>query len=360
MNLEVSISAEFEAFSLQLEAGFSANGISAIFGPSGCGKTTLLRCIAGFQSCTGTIRFGDSTWLDSQQGINVAPHRRPVGYVFQEAHLFPHLDVSGNLAFAESRAVSSGKFTRSEIVDILALSMLLGRHVDELSGGERQRVALARTLLSQPDLLLLDEPMSALDHARKAELLPYIRTACSVTGIPALFVSHAIDEVAQLAQHTLVLDEGRLQTQGATFDVLEHPDLERLTGRLEAGSVLAATVQGYDEQFQLAQLSCENFMLAVPSLHSPQTGSSVNLYVRARDVSIALSRPAGMSVRNVVPGEVKDIRMTPDSPFAEVIIRVGEQLLHARITRSAVVELDLAVNSAVYALIKSVSFDQSS
>jgi molybdate transport system ATP-binding protein len=194
MNLEVSINAEFEAFDLQLEASFSATGISAIFGPSGCGKTTLLRCIAGFQACTGSIRFGDSTWLDSQQGINVAPHRRPVGYVFQEAHLFPHLDVSGNLAFAESRAVASGKFTRSEIVDILALSALLGRPVAELSGGERQRVALARTLLSQPDLLLLDEPMSALDHARKAELLPYIRTACSVTGIPALFVSHAIDE----------------------------------------------------------------------------------------------------------------------------------------------------------------------
>ena len=159
MSLEMSITTGFDEFDLQLDTQFPANGISAIFGPSGCGKTTLLRCIAGFQSCEGSIRFGESIWLDSPARINVPPHRRPVGYVFQDAHLFPHLDVSRNLAFAESRATPGGKFTRSEIVDIMALAPLLQRPVTDLSGGERQRVARAHDwneLTDQIDDLLVD------------------------------------------------------------------------------------------------------------------------------------------------------------------------------------------------------------
>jgi len=357
MTLDVNIRTGFDDFVLDIEAEFSAQGVSAIFGPSGCGKTTLLRCIAGFQDCSGKIHFNGRPWLDSNRRVNVPPHRRSVGYVFQDALLFPHLSVEGNLAFAESRASSAAKFTRPEILDILDLAPLLRRPATDLSGGERQRVALARTLLTQPDLLLLDEPMSALDQARKAELLPYIRNACELSDIPALFVSHAIDEVAQLSQFTMVLDNGQKQIQGPTLTLLDDPVLERLTGRFEAGAVLKATVSGYDDEFQLAQLHCEGSTLAVPSTARPEAGSVLNLYIRARDVSVATSPPIDTSVRNILPGEIDQIRIAPGTPFAELIIRIGEQHLHARITRAAVADLGLRENGVIYALVKSVSFD---
>jgi len=356
--LSLDIQARVEGFELTVNTTFPAQGISAVFGRSGSGKSTLLRCIAGFQACRGHISFSDEVWLDSQRTIHQPAHRRPVGFVFQDARLFSHLDVAGNLRFATKRAAPPLAISMDAVVETLALADLMHRHTDTLSGGERQRVALARTLLCQPKLLLLDEPLSALDLSRKAELLPYIRSTCERFEIPALFVSHAIDEVAQLAEYTMVLDHGVVQTRGATLDVLEHPNLLQLTGRAESGAVLRGLVTAFDEAFQLAHIRCAGQDLMVPTLDAPAPETPVNLFIRARDVSIATAPPQHSSVRNVVQGRLQSIQADPASPFAELVIDVGEQLLHARITRAAVAELGLSENDAIYALIKSVSFDQ--
>ena len=278
--------------------------------------------------------------------------------MFQDARLFSHLNVAGNLQFATKRAPLPHTITMDAVVETLRLQNLLHRQTDNLSGGERQRVALGRTLLSQPKLLLLDEPLSALDLGRKAELLPYIRSISETFAIPALFVSHAIDEVAQLAQHTLVLDNGAVQTTGPTLDVLEHPNLQQIAGRNESGAVLSGRVQAYDEEFQLVHILCAGQELVVPTLQPPARDSQINLFVRARDVSVATAAPQRTSVRNVLHGEISSIKAPPGTPFAELVIDVGGQLLHARITRAAVTDLGLAENDAVHALIKSVSFDQ--
>lgn len=356
--LQLDIHSRVEDFELTVESDFPANGISAVFGRSGSGKSTLLRCIAGFEDCQGNIRFGDEVWLNSRDGINVAAHRRPVGFVFQDARLFSHLDVAGNLQFAAQRATLPLDISMQAVIETLALADLLHRQTENLSGGERQRVALARTLLCQPRLLLLDEPLSALDLSRKAELLPYIRSTCERFQIPALFVSHAIDEVAQLAEHTLVLDHGSVQTKGPTLDVLEHPNLQQLTGRAESGAVLSGQVSAFDETFQLAHIECAGQDLMVPTLQPPSLGTAVNLFIRARDVSVATTAVQHTSVRNVLHGRLQSIQADKDSPFAELVIEVGDQLLHARVTRAAVAELGLCENDALYALIKSVSFDQ--
>lgn len=356
--LKLNISTNLNDFTLDVATEFPATGISAVFGRSGSGKTTLLRCIAGFHACSGYIGLDDEVWLATNEGLCIAPHQRQIGYVFQDTRLFSHLDVAGNLRYAEKRAKSSTSFNKTDVIRMLDLDPLLQRSIQDLSGGERQRVALGRTLLTHPALLLLDEPFSALDQGRKLDLLPYIKTVCEDFDIPALFVSHAIDEVAQLASHTVVLNEGQLQATGPTADVLEHPGLQALTGRYESGAVLAAAVTHYDPHYQLAELSCEGHTLIVPVAHPPAIDSTVNLYVRARDVSVATTLPVNMSVRNVVPGKLLSIDADPATPFAELNIGIGRQVLHARVTRAAVAELRLAINADVFALIKSVSFDR--
>jgi molybdate transport system ATP-binding protein len=356
--LELDITTSFEDFSLSFSAQLPRTGISALFGPSGCGKTTVLRCLAGFQSCHGIIEFNGERWLNSEQNIKLPAYKRPIGFVFQEARLFTHLNVQGNLEFAHKRAAGTQKIDRTQIVDILALAPLLQRSVTELSGGERQRVALARTLLTQPQLLLLDEPLSALDVARKNEFIPYISTVCGAFNIPAVYVSHAIDEVAQLAEYIVVMDAGKVQTAGPTHAMLEHPHLQALSGRQDSGARLSATVTGYDRDFQLAEVNCNGQVLQIPTTNPPTADTLVNLYIRARDVSVATTRPTNISVRNILTGQLRSVQPTPATPFSELVISVGGQLLHARVTRASVEELALEAGQDIYALIKSVSFDQ--
>ncbi len=356
--LHIDLHCALQDFELTLATDFPGRGVSAVFGPSGSGKTTLLRCIAGFTPCSGQIAFGEDIWLDSNARVNKPAHSRHIGYVFQDARLFSHLDVTGNLDFAAKRAKGTRHFAFDDVVALLDLDALLLRAVQDLSGGERQRVAIARALLSQPELLLLDEPLSALDAARKAELLPYIGRVCEELDIPALFVSHAIDEVAQLAAHTVVINAGTLQTAGPTLDVLEYPGLQDLTGRLDTGAVLEATMWGYDERFQLAELVCEDQTLMLPTTTPPPMEADIKLYVRARDVSIATAAPQQTSVRNVLQGQVQEIVEDVGTPIAELTLGLGGQRLHARLTRAAVADLNLNTGDTVYALIKSVSFDR--
>ena len=372
--LEVDVRVEFGGFDLEVEQSMPAAGVTAVFGPSGSGKTTLLRSLLGFESGTrGRIALGGDVWLDSERGVRTPPSRRPVGCTFQDGRLFPHLDVAGNLRYADRRSrrgrddsapeakgrprpgCSSVSF--DDVVDALDLGPLLGRRSQTLSGGERQRVALGRALLSRPRLLLLDEPLSALDRRRKAEILPYLLALHPRFGIPTLYVSHAVDEVALLADRILVLADGRVQAFGGTVEVMEQLDLAPLTERFQAAAVLEAHVSAHDDEYRLSWLDLDGQRLSVPRIEHLGVGESARLLVRARDVSLATERPSPTSIRNVLSGVLVALHQDDATPFAEATVDLGSHRLRARITRASAAELGLEVGLPVFALLKSVSLD---
>lgn len=352
----------FGDFTLDARVDTSLSGTTALFGPSGGGKSTLLRIIAGLENrAEGTVRFDGATWADSTAGTFTPAPKRPVGYVFQDGRLFTHLTVAQNLHYADRRS-RHGRNTNAidpaTVIDRLSLTPLLDRRPDTLSGGERQRVALGRTLLTRPALLLLDEPLSALDRGRKADILPYLRDLPGSFGIPTLYVSHAVEEIAQLAETVIVLADGQVRGIGPVADMLERVDLQPVTGRFEAGALLEARVVAQDAEWRLTRLDLEGQALAMPMLSALTLGESVRLRVRARDVTLATQRPGGISTRNILAGTVDSIAAEPDTAFAEVTVALGNQRLRARITREAVAQLGLSPGSAVHALVKSASFDR--
>ena len=357
--LEIDARTVFETATVQVALDERLDGITALFGPSGGGKSTLLRMVAGLETaCTGRIAFDGELWLDSARRLRRAPHRRPVGMVFQDGRLFDHLDVAGNLRFAARRAGRDARVGLAEVVAALDLEPLLGRVPGGLSGGERQRVALGRTLLTSPRLLLLDEPLSALDIGRKAEILPYLRDVPARFGIPAIYVSHAIEEVAQLASQVIVLAEGTVRATGPVEEVLSRVDLQGITGRFEAGALLTARVVGDDPGYQLTILDLEGQRLFMPRIARLQDGQTIRLRLRARDVTLATSRPESISTGNILTGTVAEIAAEQDTAFAEVFVRIGAQQLRARVTRKAVDTLALRKDAPVYAIVKSASFDR--
>ncbi len=349
----------FEKFDLDLSHCFALEGITALFGPSGCGKSTLLRIIAGLQhDARGRIAFADEAWHDDTSRTFVPAHKRGVGYVFQDTRLFPHLSVKGNLRYADKRSAGlKSPIDFAHVVTALDLSDLLTRHPASLSGGEKQRVAIGRTLLTRPRLLLMDEPLAALDIQRKAEILPYIERLPGAFGVPVIYVTHAIDEVARLAQRMVVLNAGRKVADGPVTDVLERLDLQPATGRFEAGVVLTARIVGHDAAFRLTRLDHHGQSIDMPMVDLP-IGSEVRLRVRARDVSLAIERPKGISVRNILEGSIVQIEEEPETAFAETLVDIGGGRLRARITRAAVAELSLAPGMPVFALVKSIAFDR--
>ena len=351
-------------FDLSVTESMSLAGVTAIFGPSGSGKSTLLRTIAGFeQPQSGTINCAGQLWYDSEQNINVPPHQRSVGYMFQDARLFSHLDVGGNLSYAQKRRHSTedrgglSDLTYDHVVDVLDLSTLLRRSVTALSGGERQRVALARTLLTAPQLLLLDEPLSALDQARKEDILPYLENLPREFGIPTLYVSHDIDEVAHLADRMMVLANGSVKAHGPTREMLERFDLETYTGRFEAGVLVEGEVSGHDNRLHLTRVDLHGASLTMPMAAEVEVGKRVRLRIRARDVAIATQPPQGLSIRNVLPGTLVKIVTEVETGSAQTIIDIGGPRIRARLTLAAVEELNLVEGLPVYALIKSISLD---
>ena len=354
--LNLDISATLGTFKLNVNTQIPAAGISALFGPSGCGKTTVLRSIAGFSDCKGLVSLGNDVWLDTPNNVNLAPHRRPVGYVFQDTRLFHLLNVAGNLKFAAQRAPTKRYLEENEVIDMLDLAPLLNRDIQQLSGGETQRVAIARTLLRQPSLLLLDEPLSALDNHRKQELLPYLKRVCEELSIPAVFVSHAIDEVVALATHTLIMKQGQVLSQGATEDMLRHPAMAGITAKSETGAMLNGEVLGFDSQFQLAEVACEDQRVYVPIQDAPPTGAVARLFIREKDVTLAKQAPVATSVRNILRCRITQIQQQDDSPYARVHLRLGNQHLTSQVTRAAVADLMLQPDSEIYALVKAVSF----
>ena len=360
--LELDVRVGFSGFDLDVEQAIPAAGVTAVFGPSGSGKTTLLRAVLGFEAgARGRIAFGGETWLDSGRGVRTPPHRRPVGCTFQDGRLFPHLDVEGNLGYADRRSTPelgvAAAVNRDDVVDALDLAPLLGRRPHTLSGGERQRAALGRALLSRPRLLLLDEPLSALDRRRKAEIMPYLLALHPRFGIPTLYVSHAVDEVALLADRVLVLADGRVQAFGGTVEVLEQLDLAPLTERFQAATVLEARVGAHDDEYRLTWLDLDGQRLSVPRIEHLAPGESARLLVRARDVSLATERPSPTSIRNVLSGVLVALDRDESTAFAEATVDLGSHRLRARITRASAAELGLTVGAPVFALLKSVSLD---
>jgi len=356
--LSVDISLDLPDFSLEFSHVFRLHGITALFGPSGCGKSTLLRVIAGLERrAAGRVAYGAELW---QGGRRMVPtHRRGVGYVFQDTRLFPHLDVAGNLRYAERRAPpEKGGFSRDDVIQALDLAPLLARRPQLLSGGERQRVAIGRSLLSRPRLLLMDEPLAALDARRKGDLMGHIARLPRMFGLPVLYVTHAIDEVTRLADDIVALSDGRLLAAGEVAATLERLDLPPVSGRFEAGSVIEAIVRDYDREYLLTRLDVAGQTLVMPGTSVPP-GARLRLRVRARDVSLALSRPHDISIRNILSGRLTEIRAERDTAFAEVLVDIGAgQHLRARLTRASVADLGLAPGVAVFALIKSVAFDR--
>jgi len=357
--LEVDVGLRRGAFAL--DCAFSSDApIVALFGRSGAGKTTVVQAIAGIaRPERGRIVVAERTLFDAAAGIDVPPEARRVGYVFQDALLFPHLDVRANLHYGERLTPASERFVDpARVIALLGLANLLGRRPASLSGGERQRVAIGRALLASPRLLLLDEPLASLDGARKAEILAYIEILRDELRLPMVYVSHAVEEVTRLADHVVAIADGRVAAQGDATEVLSRPEVGAWAGRYEAGAVLEARVRRLDERWDLTTLEFPGGELVVPNLDA-LPGEPVRVRVRARDVAIALEPPRGVSIRNAFPARVKALERQFGA-MVDVRLDVGGIPLVARITRRSADELGLAPGQPVVALVKAVSIDRHS
>ena len=353
--LEVELTAAHGGFALEARFAAPTPGVTALFGPSGAGKSTLVTAIAGLlPAARGRVCFDGSAWLDSARGTRVPPERRRIGCVFQDLRLFPHLDVLGNLLYGERRAPPDCRYVkREELIALLGLGALLDRRVHRLSGGERQRVALARALLAQPRLLLLDEPLAALDVARRDEVLPYLETLRDRYAIPMLYVSHQYDEVLRLATHVVLIDGGRVLGSGTPAALGVDPALRRLVGSEAVGAVLDLEALAVDAATGLVSVALGRELLRLV-LPGARQGARLRLHVLARDVILATERPRGLSVRNALPATLTALADEgPDAVLATLAVE-GTELL-ARITRAAVAELGLAPPMPVWALIKAAS-----
>ena len=356
--MEIDVRRDFGAFSLEVSIDCAAKGVTALFGRSGAGKTTLINLIAGLEKPdAGRIVIGGGTLFDSSAAIDVPPERRRLGYIFQDARLFPHYSVRGNLRYGMKGA--EGPYGFDRVVELLGLGAMLERRPHRLSGGERQRVAIGRALLADPHVLLMDEPLASLDGARKDEIMAFIERLRDDLDNSIVYVSHNMDEVIRLADDLVVLDQGRVAAMGDVVDVTSRLDLRPLTGRYEAGAVLAARLEGHDDDYELSYLGFPGGRLTVSRLNL-EIGAPLRVRVRARDVSLALEPPRQSSVLNVFAGVVAEMGDEP-GPQLDVLIHLGGDSncpLWARITRKSAHNLGLARGARVYALIKTVALDR--
>ncbi|MHC6226108.1 molybdenum ABC transporter ATP-binding protein [Pseudomonas sp. X10] len=344
-------------FILDVDLQLPGHGISALFGHSGSGKTSCLRCLAGLERAPQAyIEINGEVWEDSQRGYFLAPHKRPVGYVFQEASLFPHLSVRGNLEFGWRRiAASERKVSLDQACQLLGIGHLLQRKPATLSGGEAQRVGIARALLSSPRLLLMDEPLAALDGPRKREILPYLERLHDELDIPLVYVSHAQDEVARLADHVVLLEQGKAMASGPVADTLARLDLPLAQGE-DAGVVLEGRVRAHDPHYQLLDLQLPGDGPLLRITHSAQaTGTTLRVKVQARDVSLSLSEDCASSILNRLPVQVREFRPADNAAHVLVSLDAAGNLLLARITRYSADQLGLHPGQALWAQIKSVA-----
>jgi molybdate transport system ATP-binding protein len=353
--LQVSVLRRRPGFSLEGSFAAPTPGIIALFGRSGSGKTTLINIISGLSVAdAGDIRLDEEVLTDTRAGVAVPVERRRIGYVFQDARLFPHLSVAGNLRYGEKRSRAAPQITGfEEVVALLGLAQLLQRRPRELSGGERQRVALGRALLSQPRLLLLDEPLASLDVARREEVLPYLEALRDQLAIPMVYVSHQFEEVLRLATHVVLLEAGKVLAQGAVNELSLRPELQSIVGPDLVGAVLEGVVTRLDPATGSADLAVGRGTLQV-SLRDVPVGSRVRVQLLARDVILATQPVQGLSVRNALASTVTAIS---NDDFGAVLVRldVGGETVLARITQDALRALNLRPGDAVWTLVKAVS-----
>ena len=343
---------------MELRAQFSSTGgVTSLFGQSGAGKTSLTNMIAGLiRPDRGRISVNGEVLFDFEKAINLPVQARKIGHVFQDARLFPHLSVKSNLTYARWAGRRPPNRNLSEVVELLGLESLLNRKPGTLSGGEKQRVAIGRALLSDPRLLIMDEPLANLDQSRRNDILPYLDRLCADAGIPILYVSHSIEEVARLSQTLVILSDGGTLAHGPIAEMLTRTDLGRATGRHEAGALLEGVIKREDPEWGLTHVDVGGSVMQIPDLRG-DPGEVIRLRIRARDVSLALNPPEGLSIRNTLSATIHSISQET-GPYAEILCAVGEQLVRARITRASVVDLQLTIGKPVTVLIKSIAIDR--
>lgn len=339
-------------------------GLTALFGPSGAGKSTLVNLVAGLlRPDTGRIVVGNTVFFDSASGIDRPVHRRELGVVFQDARLFPHLTIRGNLLYGWRRAGDRARrpaATLDTVVPLLGLESLLDRRPHTLSGGERQRVALGRALLAQPSLLLMDEPLASLDAARKAELLPYIERLRDEFDLPILYVSHSLEEVMRLATSLVLFDRGRVSVAGPLAEVMEHPAAASLRSAGEGGALVFGHLAPDPQGAGASVLRCDGFSLRVSCVDLP-AGASVRARIPAREVAIARVDPGEISISNRIEGTIERIDSSALADGqVEVRVRVGAgSVIVAAITAESARRLALAPGQRCWCLVKSVALDAS-
>lgn len=352
--LSLDITLSYPGFTLAVQHSLPSSGLTALFGRSGSGKSTLLRVIAGLEpNAQGRIAWNETVWQNG--AAFTPPHKRGVAYVFQDTRLFPHLTVAKNLSYADTRARGLPGPTMGDIITALDLAPLLNRYPNSLSGGEASRAAIGRAMLTRPQMLLMDEPLAALDEARKAEILPYLERLRDQIGKPILYVSHNMAEVARLATHMLLIDAGRITHHGPIEALLSDPNVAPALGLREAGSVIEATLtQHWDDG--LSQLATSAGPLLLPRVDAA-IGSRIRIRIMAQDVILSRTRPTGLSALNILPATVTDLR-TGGGPGALVQLQMGTDRILARVTRRSAAALGLAVGADCFAILKSVSVAQ--
>lgn len=355
--IDVRLNVKYAGFALDVDLHLPGRGVTALYGHSGSGKTTCLRCIAGLERAEeGFVQINDEVWQDSRTGLFVPPHKRALGYVFQEASLFAHLSVRANLEFGLKRIPrAQRRVDMAQASELLGISHLLDRHPQHLSGGERQRIGIARALLTSPSLLLMDEPLAALDSKRKGEILPYLERLHDELDIPVLYVSHAQDEVARLADHIVLLSDGKALASGPIGETLARLDLPMALGD-DAGVVINGSVSAYDDHYQLLTLQLPDSAQHLRVAHAPLAlGKALRVKVQARDVSLSLQAEEASSILNRLPVTVT--QEIPADNSAHVLVRLeadGTPLL-ARITRFSRDQLQLHLGQRLWAQIKAVA-----
>jgi molybdate transport system ATP-binding protein len=355
--MDVRLQLKYSGFALDVDLHLPGRGVTALYGHSGSGKTTCLRCIAGLERAeNGFIQINDEVWQDTRSGLFVPPHKRALGYVFQEASLFPHLSVRANLEFGLKRIPrSQRRVDMAHATELLGIGHLLDRHPQHLSGGERQRIGIARALLTSPQLLLMDEPLAALDSQRKSEILPYLERLHDELDIPVLYVSHAQDEVARLADHIVLLSDGKALASGPIGETLARLDLPMALGD-DAGVVINGVVSAYDQHYQLLTLQLPDSLLSMRVAHAPLAlGKQLRIKVQARDVSLSLQAGEHSSILNRLPVTVTQEISADNSAHILVRLDAGGTPLLARITRFSRDQLQLHPGQTLWAHIKAVA-----
>ncbi len=340
-------------FQLQVNITLPATGCTVIFGPSGCGKTTLLRCVAGLEpQAAGRVILGEKILQDDQTRVRLPAHQRHLGVVFQTGGLFPHMDVEGNLQYGRARQ-SGSRIAYEELIQLLDLSPMLNRRTLDLSGGERQRVALARAILTDPDALLLDEPLASLDRTSRHAIFPYLERLQRIYNRPSLYVTHSLEEAARLGDHLVMLGEGKVVTQGPLASVLTDPTSGLASGS-EACSYLDTTVTHPPDEDGLSQLALDTTSLWLPA-ESSTVGDKVRILVKARDVSLVMEPASVSSILNVVPAVVEELWQ--DGPARMMVrLQLEKGLLLAAITKRSATHMGLVPGRKVFAQIKSMAW----